>query len=106
MRQEPRNVGVLVAGRGTVLLSFEAREDLVEYQAMIARFQELLDEIVSRGLKAESEPVEILRDLTTRRFSHFNLTEPRGVAINETPDELLERLVDSLVRDQSAHLAV
>ena len=106
VRQEPRNVGVLVAGRGTVLLSFEAREDLVEYQAMIARFQELLDEIVSRGLKAESEPVEILRDLTTRRFSHFNLTEPRGVAINETPDELLERLVDSLVRDQSAHLAV
>ena len=106
VRQEPRNVGVLLAGRGTVLLGFADREDLAEHQAMIGRFRELLDEIVSRGLTAETEPVEILRGLASRRFSHFNLTDPRGVGIDEEPDELLERLMNSLAHDQSAHLAV
>ena len=104
-RREPLNVGVLIAGSGGICARFEERDDLREAQEIVDRFRELVDHLISREVGGSGrDPVDFLHELATRRFSHFEISDPRLIEVDEDPNATLEELAQRLVTDSvSAH---
>jgi hypothetical protein len=94
-RQEPLNVGVLVASSVGVHRRFVERE--VEERDVVQRFGELIEHLVQEHARIGTEASsDFLRDLAQRRFSHFDITEPRQIRVDDNPDATAERVARSL----------
>ena len=108
-RQEPINVGLLLGWEGRIYARFVDRED-VEEPAVIQRFSELVDHLIAeeRGTSAAHivDGEAFLRELAERRFSHFDVTDPRVVEVVDDADgaanELSRRLVENTTSTRSA----
>jgi hypothetical protein len=88
---------------------FVDRED-VDEPAVIQRFSELVDHLIGEQRAASSaqrvDGESFLRDLAARRFSHFDVTDPRVVQVADDGDaaatELSRRLVETTTSSRSA----
>jgi hypothetical protein len=108
-RQEPINVGLLLAFQGHVYARFVDRDE-VEEPAAVQRFSELVDHLVAQERAASSahriDSESFLESLAQRRFSHFDITDPRLVQVEDDGDaaasELSRRLVETTTSSSSA----
>lgn len=108
-RHEPINVGLLLGWEGRIYARFVDRED-VEEPAVVQRFSDLIDHLIAQERATSSAQLvdgeAFLRDLAERRFSHFDVTDPRVVDAIEDGDgvatELSRRLVETTTSSRSA----
>jgi hypothetical protein len=100
-RREPKNVGVVVAGPAGLVARVVERDDLREHNEAVRRFEGLLQHIIHESTRAGAEPEDVLNDLASRRFSHFEIESPRPVIVDDEPDAFLSRLVERVVSPAS-----
>jgi DUF3037 family protein len=97
-RGEGKNVGVLLSVDEETVPKFLDRDDLRELNEVVRRFAGLVDHIIETETQETDEVHGLLRELSTRRFPHFEITEPRLIRIDtgvaEILDDLARRLVD------------
>jgi DUF3037 family protein len=104
-RQEPLNVGVLAGSTGEVAVQLaEDAESLDDFE-VIRRFQELLEYLVDEERRSQPGDLDVhdfLDRLAYRRFSHFNITEPRQIATSEPPRAIAKHVTRALAEDPLA----
>jgi DUF3037 family protein len=102
-RGETVNVGVLLEADDNVLLRFLPREDLRARNDAVTRFAGLLETLIERREfkdAQESGEASPLAALSHRRFPHFEITEPRQIALNgDTAAAIADDLVRRLASD-------
>jgi Protein of unknown function (DUF3037) len=99
-RGEALNVGVLLAGSGGICARFEEREELRASQEVVDRFSELVNHLIAQEVTCTGrDPVDFLSELAARRFSHFGISTPRLIELDDDPGATLEQLAQRLVGD-------
>ena len=96
-RNEPVNVGVLLATTNGFTSRFVARDDVDDW-SIVERFSGLLEYELSKA----AEPSAELRGLAARRFPNFEVSEPRQIAAAEDLDITVDDLAFRLVATKSA----
>jgi Protein of unknown function (DUF3037) len=96
-RREPKNVGVLVAGPAGLLARVVGRDDLGHHNEVVQRFEGLLQHIIHERTRAGVAPEDLLKELASRRFSHFEIERPRPITLDDEPDAFLTQLVERVV---------
>lgn len=99
-RDEPVNVGVLLATTNGFTSRFIARDDVDDW-SIVERFSGLLKYELSKAAEPSSE----LRDLAVRRFPNFEVSEPRQIAAVEDLEVTVDDLALRLVATKSALVA-
>ncbi len=96
-KQEPINVGLLVT-RGSDIKSRFLPERVREDESdVVRRFEELVRHLIDEQVAAEGvDGPAFIAELAFRRFSHFQVTEPRQAQWPEGLDSLLAELGQQL----------
>jgi hypothetical protein len=96
-RQEPVNVGVVVTRGAEIQAHFAIDRVDDESAEVIRRFEELLRHLIDeRERQGEMDGPAFLAELAFRRFSHFQITEPRQATCSNGLDSLLTELSEWL----------
>ncbi len=102
-RREPVNVGLLV-GIGTDVDIRVVDRPEVPDPDVVCRFKGLLEHLLAEGGSASEGAADdaetVLRSLADRRFSQFEVTEPRTVSGEDDLTRLADSLAQRLVRDE------
>jgi hypothetical protein len=96
-RREPKNVGVVLASAAGIVPRFVERDDLGAQNEVVQRFEGLLDHIIRESMRGGADPFAVLTDIASRRFSHFEIDEPKPTTVDDAPEAMLGRLTDRLV---------
>jgi DUF3037 family protein len=103
-RGETVNVGTILEYNGAVLMKFPGGRERVNGQAeAIRRFETTLERIRDEGSWQDDSEADVPRErgmlasLAHRRFPHFQITEPRQVTIDGSPEDVLDGLSRKLV---------
>jgi len=100
-RREPVNVGVLLVNADDVAIKFVDRPELGDGQEAVARYEGLLRHLLEEKRSEDVDSFDafiFVSDLASRRFSHFEITEPREVAPVGEPQSLIEELAERIVQ--------
>jgi hypothetical protein len=93
-RNEPLNVGVLLTTPTAFRTRFVRRDEVHDW-SVVERFSGLLQ----HELDTAETPTDVLRDLATRRFPGFEISEPRQVTqpgdLDLVANDLALRLVET-----------
>jgi hypothetical protein len=99
-RQEPINVGVILANDNGIWHRFVDRPDAIGDPGAVRRFDELvghlIDQELSRPGATRVDGRGFLLELSDRSFSHFLLTEPRAIDDHGEAEETLLALAERL----------
>lgn len=91
-RNEPVNVGILLATPNTFRTRFLYREEVRDW-SIVERFCGLLEQELNEAV----EPASELRELASRRFPDFEITEPRQIVSPDDVDVAVNDLAHRLV---------
>jgi hypothetical protein len=96
-KQEPINVGLLVTRGPDIKARFLPERVGEEGSDIVRRFEELLHHLIDEQLAAEAiDGPGFIAELAFRRFSHFQVTEPRQAQWQQGLDSLLAELGQQL----------
>ena len=103
-RDEPVNVGAVFTFGDNVEVRFVERQDLLEGNDAIRRFEGLVRHLLESERSNDDawRPADFLHRLAYRRFSHFEITEPRQMEPAEALPDALDGLTERLVQEPSS----
>jgi hypothetical protein len=101
-RNEPLNVGVLLGSEQGIERRFEYRGDERIDALAVQRFEELIESLVAAEEPGKQgvDGAGFLNELADRSFSHFLITKPRQVVLQNDPERTLALLSQRLVADR------